>query len=112
VQVRAAAWLNEQVPGDHVVLRTGSLVTQLQAARAGLGLAVLPCYLADPEDDLERLFPPLEHLARELWIVTHDDLRGTARVRAFLTVAGDAIADRRALIEGREPRRATAARPG
>ena len=70
---------------------------------AGLGLAVLPCYLADPDPGLVRTFEPIPDLARELWIVTHADLKGTARVRAFLSLAGDAIAARRPLIEGREP---------
>ena len=102
-QVGAATWLNDHVPTERMVLRTGSLVTQLQAAKAGIGLALLPCYLADPEPELRRLMPPLVGLSRELWIVTHDDLKGTARVRAFLAVAGDAISARRELIAGNEP---------
>ena len=61
-----------------------SLVNQLVAARAGIGLAVLPCYLGDPEPDLARARPaPLAEQRGELWIVTHRDLRRTARVRAF-----------------------------
>jgi DNA-binding transcriptional LysR family regulator len=103
-QVRAAAWLAERVPGEAMALRTSSLLAQLQAAKAGLGLAVLPCYLGDGDSQLVRLFEPIPDLARELWIVTHADLKGTARVRAFLAMAGDAIARRRTLIEGREPR--------
>jgi DNA-binding transcriptional LysR family regulator len=102
-QVRAAVWLAERVSADRLALRTGSLLAQLQAAKAGIGLVVLPCYLADPDPGLVRLFAPISGLARELWIVTHADLKGTARVRAFLSLAGDAIAERRPLIEGHEP---------
>ena len=102
-QVRAAAWLAEHVPGEAIALRTNSLLAQLQAARAGVGLAVLPCYLGDSDPTVQRLFEPIPELARELWIVTHADLKGTARVRAFLGMAGDALARRRKLIEGHEP---------
>jgi DNA-binding transcriptional LysR family regulator len=102
-QVRAAAWLAERVPAEAMALRTSSLLAQLQAAKAGLGLAVLPCYLGDSESQLVRLFEPIADLARELWIVTHADLKGTARVRAFLGMAGEAIGRRHALIEGRQP---------
>jgi hypothetical protein len=50
-------------------------------------------------------------LARELWIVTHTDLKRTARVRAFFDMVGDGLAADRALFEGRAPtRRPTAER--
>jgi DNA-binding transcriptional LysR family regulator len=42
----------------------------------------------------------LPDLERELWLLTHTDLRNTARVRAFLDYCADAIARRRKLIEG------------
>jgi hypothetical protein len=42
-------------------------------------------------------------LARELWIVTHSDLRRTARVRAFFDVVGAGLAADRAVFEGRAP---------
>jgi DNA-binding transcriptional LysR family regulator len=99
--INAADWLGRQVPDAQVVYRTNSVVNQLVAARAGLGAAVLPCYLGDPEPDLVRLLDPVSELARELWIVTHTDLRRTARVRAFFEIVGDALqADRRLLTGG------------
>jgi DNA-binding transcriptional LysR family regulator len=55
--VNAAAWLAEAAPAEAVVYRTGSLVNQFVAARAGIGLAALPCYLGDPEPGLARAFP-------------------------------------------------------
>ena len=38
-------------------------------------------------------------LARELWIVTHQDLRRTARVRVFLNAVTERIGAERMLIE-------------
>ncbi len=100
--INAADWLAKAVPAVVVAYRTNSLVNQLVAARAGIGLAVLPCYLGDPEPGLARALPggQVPALARELWIVTHQDLRRTARVRAFFDAVADGIGADRALIEG------------
>jgi DNA-binding transcriptional LysR family regulator len=102
--IKAAEWLNAIAPDAAFVYRTSSLVNQLQAAKAGIGLAVLPCYLGDPEPGLARALPdPLPDLARELWLVTHSDLKRTARVRAFFDIVGTGLAADKALFEGREP---------
>ena len=63
---------------------------------------MLPCYLGDPEPGLVRVLPggPVPALARELWIVTHQDLRRTARVRAFFDAVAESIGADRMLIEG------------
>jgi DNA-binding transcriptional LysR family regulator len=99
--INAATWLARLVPGTAVIYRTNSLVNQFVAACAGLGLAALPCYLGDPEAALARAFAsPIAALARELWIVTHADLRQTARVQAFFQHFTRAIAAQRQLIEG------------
>jgi DNA-binding transcriptional LysR family regulator len=102
--INAAEWLARLVPPSRFVYRTSSLVSQLNAAKAGMGLAALPCYLGDLEPDLVRaLRDPVDELARELWIITHADLRRTARVQAFFEVVGDGLAAQRALFEGRAP---------
>lgn len=98
---RAVEWLSRAAPEEAVVYRSSSLVNQLIAAQAGIGIALLPCYLADPEADLVRAMPPIDEVKPELWMITHADLKHTARVRAFFDVVGEAlIADRR-LLEGR-----------
>jgi DNA-binding transcriptional LysR family regulator len=100
--IGSASWIEGAAPAGTIVYRTTSLVNQLIAAKAGIGLAALPCYLADPEPDLARAFSaPAPELATELWIVTHADLRRTARVRAFFDVVGDALVRERDLLEGR-----------
>lgn len=100
--INTAEWLSRHGADDSFVYRTSSLVNQLVAAKEGIGIAVLPCYLGDPEPDLVRLVPgPVPALDRELWIVTHADLRRTARVRAFFDVVGEGIAAARALLAGK-----------
>jgi DNA-binding transcriptional LysR family regulator len=111
-EINAATWLQQRSRADSIVYRTNSLVNQLMAAKAGIGVAVLPCYLGDPETDLVCLAPePIPALERELWIVTHADLRGTARVRAFFDIVADGIAEARGLLAG-ERRRLPAIKNG
>jgi DNA-binding transcriptional LysR family regulator len=99
----AATWLERTAPKDAFVYRSASLVNQLLAAKAGIGLAALPCYLGDPEPELTRVLPsPPPELATELWIVTHADLKNTGRVRAFFDLVGDRLTRQRDLFEGRQ----------
>ncbi len=108
--LRAAEWIAGSAPGSAIVYRSNSLTNQLVAAKAGIGLAVLPCYLAGAEPELRRLGKPLPELTRELWMVTHRDLKDTARVRAFMDAAGEGIARR---VLGKADRRSIPfARPG
>lgn len=96
-----ARWLRESLPEAQVVLRSDSLMGLFEAARAGLGLATLPCFMADPEPGLRRVEGPLAGTETALWLLTHADLRRTARIRAFLDVVGPWLVARRDLLEGR-----------
>jgi DNA-binding transcriptional LysR family regulator len=100
--IGAASWLLDVAGTEAFVYRTTSLINQLIAAKAGVGLAVLPCYLGDPEPGLLRAQPdPLPELATELWIVAHADLKRTARVRAFFDIVGDGLSRERNLLSGK-----------
>jgi len=99
-RIVASDWIEAHVAATQIVYRSNSLINHLMAVRAGLGIALLPCYLADPVAEVRRLAPPLPELEGELWIITHKDLRDTARIRTFLNVVGDGIAAQRALFEG------------
>jgi DNA-binding transcriptional LysR family regulator len=100
--IQAADWLDRAVPSPGFTYRTNSLVNQAIAAKAGIGMALLPCYLGDAEPGLVRaLREPVPELAGELWIVTHSDLKATARIRAFFDIVGDGLARERNLFEGK-----------
>lgn len=99
-RIVASDWVGRHVPIERIALRSNSLVNQLMAVRAGVGIALLPCYLADPEHEVQRISGVLPDLVSELWIVTHQDLKHTARIRAFLGVIGDAIVAKRRSFEG------------
>lgn len=100
--IHAANWIKRTAPVEAIAYRTNSVVNQFVAVKAGIGLALLPCYLGDGDADLVRALPhPLPEIAGELWIVTHVDLKRTARVRAFFDVIGGGLARERELFDGR-----------
>lgn len=99
--VPAAEWLSQAAPAKAFIYRTNSLLGQLAAAKAGIGIALLPCYLGDTEPALVRLHSdPLAAIADELWIVTHAELKNATRVRAFFDQVGQALAREHSLFEG------------
>jgi DNA-binding transcriptional LysR family regulator len=96
--------MRSKLPHSEVTLRADSLFCLKLAAEAGLGLAALPCYLGETSPALVCVHAPIEAMETDLWILTHDDLRHTARIRAFTEFTAAAFARRRALLEGESAR--------
>lgn len=57
-----------------------SVIGQLEAVRAGVGVGVLHVYVADRDPDLVRLLPE-RVLRRTYWLAMHEDVRDVPRVR-------------------------------
>jgi DNA-binding transcriptional LysR family regulator len=96
----SARWLRTNLPSVQPVLRLNTLLGMAEAARAGVGLALLPCFLGDAAPELRRLGPPLDPLATQLWLLTHRDLRHVARVHVFMECMDRALRPMHALFEG------------
>ena len=84
-------WMHANVPDASVAARADHFPTSLALLRTGMGVALLPEFMARDNDGLVALSAPIDALQSPLWILTHPDLRNTARVRAFMQVAGDAL---------------------
>lgn len=76
----------------------------LDAVKAGMGMAILPCFVGDKEKTLYRVPPGTVQNYRSLWVLTHEDLRNTARIRIFLSFIADAILQYADSISGLKPR--------
>jgi DNA-binding transcriptional LysR family regulator len=96
-----ARWLAANVDRHAIAYRSNSMFNQASAARNGLGLAVLPCFLGDSDPRLQRVTPPLEDLATELWLLTHPDLQRTTRIRVLLDLLYESLRRQRPLLEGK-----------
>jgi DNA-binding transcriptional LysR family regulator len=94
-------WLNHHYPNAKTAFRCNTLLGLYEAAVQNLGVVSLPCFLADPDTRLKRLLTPPDELTAELWLLTHPDLRRTARVRAFMDFLENILEKEKDLIEGR-----------
>ena len=79
--LRGGPWLAERAADAPVALRVNTTRLLFNACRAGLGVAVLPCFGADPDPALVCVVPPQQVLSVDAWVVMHRDLAQTARVR-------------------------------
>jgi DNA-binding transcriptional LysR family regulator len=77
-----ARWIADKVASGEraAALRLCDAEAVLEAVVAGLGRSLLPCAVADCERRLQRLGPT--DLTRELWLLTHAELRTLNRVEA------------------------------
>ena len=78
------AWIQELGLMKQVAIHQSSSSGLLSAVRSGVGIAVLPCIIADDDPDLVRcLKAPKDH-GRSMWLVTHERVRHTPRVRTVI----------------------------
>lgn len=92
-------WLSREVPGAQVVMRAPRIGLLADALRAGVGIGVLQCIVGDTSAGLRRLLD-LPSGGTKLWLLTHPQLRGAAKVTALLRFLREVVARDRALLEG------------
>ncbi len=109
------AWMRQHVPQANIVCRFDMAVAMYAAVRAGMGVSFLPCAYADPDPALKRLRAVEPGFEIDIWLLTHPDLRSTARIRAFMEHASSYFEARRksyAGLAGDGPRVRGGAREG
>ncbi len=84
--------------------KTGHLasdpVSQLAAAKAGLGMSYALCFLGDCIPDLIRVPPGATFPERPAWVLTHPDLITSERVRIFVRFLVDTLSQYRSMLSG------------
>ncbi|HEY8382932.1 MAG TPA: LysR family transcriptional regulator [Microvirga sp.] len=98
--LKAARFVRERVPPDQIVYKVNTVLGLAEAVESGIGIGPLPCFIADARPALTRLTPPNPDFSAGLWLLTHPDLRQSARVRAFMDFTAGEITKQRRMIEG------------
>jgi DNA-binding transcriptional LysR family regulator len=101
-----ARWVAQHAAKGRVVFKSSSTHVHLVMTLAGLGIALLPCYLGDREPGLVRLCPPLPAVQRAVWLVMHRDLQYAPRIRACADFLAERIRARNDWLTGHERPRA------
>lgn len=77
-------WLVKAVSGLHWAVRTTSTVAQVLACIEGQGIALLGTFIAPREPRLVPVLPSLGPTPREVFVVSHRDVRKSARIDAVV----------------------------
>lgn len=78
-----AQWMKQHFKSQEPRFTSNSANVQLQAARSGIGVAMLPCFIGDADRDLVKLNLHKNELSRDIWLVYHRDLKASSRVQAM-----------------------------
>jgi DNA-binding transcriptional LysR family regulator len=85
------AWLKQLGLEERVAMHHANSTGLLSAVRSSFGVAVLPCIVADADPELIRCIPPRPDHGRILWLLTHERVRQTPRVRAVIDFLYDRL---------------------
>jgi DNA-binding transcriptional LysR family regulator len=78
----SVVWRKRHLPKVSLSYSVGSILTVMELVARGMGVGILPLFLADPRTDLRRLGPVLDECQTELWLLTHPEARHLRRVAA------------------------------
>ena len=73
----------EIMPGLHASYQSSSIHAQLHATLSGIGLCVLPNFIASPYPELVPVMAREVFLERDYWCVCHQDLATAPRIQAL-----------------------------
>lgn len=85
-----------------IALRVDDLYSMYLAVKAGIGIARMPCWLPDilKEAEVKRLDCALEKPTWGIWLLSHVDLKNTARVKVCKDYFWHALESKKSLFEG------------
>ncbi|SDP72705.1 transcriptional regulator, LysR family [Rhodoferax sp. OV413] len=75
-------WRKKHFPKVAPAYRVNSILTVAELVAQGLGIGVLPLFLAQRRSDLRQLGDVLDEAQTELWLLTHTESRHLRRVHA------------------------------
>lgn len=93
-------WIEKSFPDTRRIYRTSELHLMLQMVRQGMGVAQMPCVFSDSDPLLHRIPARFVESGWGLWVLSHVDLRTTARVRIFRDFLVDELVKQKEQIEG------------
>ncbi len=68
----------------NVVAKADSFEALALLAEGGMGLAYMPCFVGEASEKLQRVDISLDAINVGLWVISHRDLTGSAKVRSFI----------------------------
>jgi DNA-binding transcriptional LysR family regulator len=94
-------FLGESLDGSRIALRCDNPLIQRTAAANDVGITELACFLGDCFPDVIRVWPHEAPAHRTVWLILHEAMRRSARIRAVSAAIAEAFRHQRnTLAEG------------
>ncbi len=84
-------WRRRHLPQLRPCIEVTSILAVMQAVRAGLGVGIVPAFLARREPLLVPITPPLAECETRLWLLTHPESRHLRRIAVVAAHLADAL---------------------
>jgi DNA-binding transcriptional LysR family regulator len=82
--IHAVRWLDEVVVNPKMSFQSNSILAQRNAAAEGMGIVLLPTFVAAGETNLVRVLPDQVSVRREIWVSVRTEQSHLARIKAVL----------------------------
>lgn len=82
-------WRKRQYPSVVPRHKVNSILSVTTAIAAGLGIGMIPLFLAQDRDDLVQLSEPIDECETQLWLLTHVESRHIPRVSTVYAYLAD-----------------------
>jgi len=92
-------FMGESLDGARIALRCDNPLIQLKVAANGAGIAELACFLGDSSPELVRVWPDEVPARRTAWLILHQHMRRSARVRTVSAAITEAFRRQRKALE-------------
>ncbi|WP_034301637.1 LysR family transcriptional regulator [Herbaspirillum sp. RV1423] len=92
------AWLAQYTDGAAYVLTANDFTILHQACRSGLGLTILPHFVARNDAELEQFDTGQPPWLRDMWLTVHPDLRRSPRVQRIADLLAEIVQEQQAFL--------------
>jgi DNA-binding transcriptional LysR family regulator len=103
ISIDEVRWLHDVVVDPPTTFRSSSMIAQQNAAAAGLGLVLLPCFAGTPDPRLRPVLTGSVSVHRDIWLAVHEDFQFIARVKTVCRFLREAIAADQGFLLGDQP---------
>lgn len=87
----SVVWRTRAFPKVVPRYRVSSIMSVLELVAQGLGVGIVPLFLAESRQDVVRLTEPLEDCETALWVLTHPEARHLRRVGTVYSHLAEAL---------------------
>jgi DNA-binding transcriptional LysR family regulator len=102
--IEAVRWLDEVITGADVVFASNSVIAQCSAALSGVGLVLLPTFVAAEIDGLERVLADQIVVRRQVFLSVRREQMFHSRIKQTMRFLETIFAEDKDFLEGRAAR--------